>query len=50
LPFPTARLAAVILAARNLPTEKRRVFIERVDARLSLRGSRFTDGDLDKAI
>ena len=42
--------AAVMLAAKDLPDEKRRTFLERVAARVELRGSRFTDADLDKAI
>ena len=44
------QLAAVMLAAKDLPDEKRRTFLERLNARLGLRGSRFTDADLDKAI
>ena len=44
------QLAAVMLAAKDLPDEKRRTFLERVDARLSLRGARISDTDLDKAI
>ena len=44
------QLAAVMLAAKDLPDEKRRTFLERVDARLTLRGARISDADLDKAI
>jgi hypothetical protein len=33
-----------------LPPEKRSVFLERVAAQLSLRGSRFDDRDLDDAV
>jgi hypothetical protein len=36
-------------AARGLPVEKRSVFLERVAARLQLRG-RFTDRDFDDAV
>jgi hypothetical protein len=42
--------AAVLAIAAGLSDEKRRTFIERLNARLGLRGSRFTDADLDKAI
>ena len=41
------QLATVMAAADSLPVEKRGVFLERVAARLELRGSRFTDRDLD---
>jgi hypothetical protein len=34
--------AAVLAIAVGLPDEKRRTFLERVDARLSLRGARIT--------
>ena len=44
------QLATVMLAAKDLPDEKRRTFLDRVDARLSLRGARISDADLDKAI
>ena len=37
-------------AAGSLPVEKRGVFLERVAARLQLRGLRFTDADLGAAI
>jgi hypothetical protein len=43
------QLAVVMTAARNLPIEKRSVFLERVAARLQLRGS-FTDLDFDDAV
>ena len=42
--------AAVMLAAKDLPDEKRRTFLERVSARLDLRGPHFTDADLDRAM
>jgi len=44
------RLALVMTAAGGLPAEKRSVFLERVAARLRLRGPRFTDADLGAAI
>jgi hypothetical protein len=44
------QLATVMAAADSLPVEKRGVFLERVAARLELRGSRFTDRDLDDAV
>ena len=45
-----AQLAAVMAAASDLPTEKRTVFLQRIASRLRLRGRRFSDDDLDKAI
>jgi hypothetical protein len=42
--------AAVMVIAAGLPDEKRRTFLERLSARLGLRGSRFTDADLDQTI
>ena len=39
------RLALVMTAAGGLPAEKRSVFLERVAARLRLRGPRFTDAE-----
>jgi hypothetical protein len=45
-----AQLALVMTAAGSLPAEKRSTFLERVAARLQLRGPRFTDADLDAAI
>jgi hypothetical protein len=44
------QLAAVMVVAAGLPVEKRRTFLERLNARLGLRGSRITDLDLNKAI
>ena len=44
------QLALVMTAAGPLPPEKRSVFLERVAARLQLRGPRFSDDDLDDAI
>jgi hypothetical protein len=44
------QLAAVMLAAKDLPDEKRRTFLERVSARLGLRGARISDAELDKTI
>jgi hypothetical protein len=43
------QLAVVMTAARGLTVEKRSLFLERVAARLELRG-RFTDLDLDDAV
>ena len=44
------QLAMVMRAAGSLPAEKRGVFLERVAARLRLRGPHFTDADLGAAI
>jgi hypothetical protein len=44
------QLATMMTAAGSLPAEKRSVFLERVAARLRLRGPRFTDADLNAAI
>ena len=44
------QLEIVMVAAGRLPVEKRSVFLERVAARLQLRGPRFTDADLGAAI
>ena len=44
------QLALVMTAAGSLPVEKRGVFLERVAARLQLRGFHFTDADLGAAI
>ena len=44
------QLAMVMTAAGSLPVEKRSVFLERVAARLRLRGFHFTDADLGAAI
>jgi hypothetical protein len=43
-------MTIVMNAASGLPVEKRTVFLERVAARLALRGARISDADLDKAI
>jgi hypothetical protein len=43
------QLAIVMTAAGGLPVEKRGTFLERVAARLTLRG-RFNDADLDDAV
>jgi hypothetical protein len=45
-----AQLALVMTAAGGLPVEKRSVFLERVAARLQLRGFHFADVDLGAAI
>ena len=44
------QLAMVMTAAGSLPVEKRSVFLERVAARLRLRGPNFTDAGLGAAI
>jgi len=44
------QLATVMTAADKLPIEKRGVFLQRVVAWLSLRGTRFNDDDLDDAM
>ena len=47
--FTDSQLRAVWAAADVLPVEKRRVFVERVVARLQ-RQRGFTDADLDDAV
>ena len=49
LALTDSQLRAVWAAADRVPVEKRGVFLERVVARLQLRGS-FTDADLDDAV
>ena len=44
------QLKIVMIAAGSLPVEKRNLFLERVAARLRLRGSHFTDADLGAAV
>jgi hypothetical protein len=48
-PFTDSQLRTVWAAADRIPVEKRGVFLERVVARLQLRGD-FTDSDLDNAV
>jgi hypothetical protein len=45
-----AQLGLVMTAAGSLPVEKRSTFLERVAARLQLRGPHFTDAGLGAAI
>jgi len=45
-----AQLEIVMVAASGLPAEKRATFLDRVAARLRMRGFRFTDADLDDAV
>jgi hypothetical protein len=45
-----SQLALVMTAAGGLPVEKRSTFLERVAARLRLRGFHFTDADLGVVI
>ena len=47
--FTDSQLRTVWAAADSVPVEKRRLFIERVVARLQ-RQSGFTDADLDDAV
>jgi hypothetical protein len=49
LALSDAQLRIVMIAAGPLPVEKRGLFLERVAARLALRG-RFTDKDVDDAV
>jgi hypothetical protein len=49
LSLSDAQLRIVVAAAGPLPVEKCSIFLERVAARLSLRG-RFDDKDLDGAV
>jgi len=44
------QLQIVMTSAGSVPVEKRSVFLERVAARLGLRGPHFTDADLSAAI
>jgi len=50
LALSDSQLQIVMTAAGGLPVEKRSVFLERVAARLQLRGPHFTDADLGAAI
>jgi hypothetical protein len=45
-----SQLELVMAAAGSLSVEKRSTFLERVAARLQIRGPRFTDADLGAAI
>jgi hypothetical protein len=45
-----AQLQIVMTTAGSLPIEKRAIFLERVAAKLLLRGPRFTDADFGAAI
>jgi hypothetical protein len=49
LSLSDAQLRTVMTAAGDLSPEKRSIFLERVAARLNLRG-RFNDKDLDDAV
>jgi hypothetical protein len=49
LALSDSQLAAVMTAAGPLPVDKRGIFLERVAARLALRG-RFNDADVDTAV
>ena len=50
LALTDSQLQLVMTAAGGLAVEKRGIFLERVAARLQLRGPRFTDADLGAAI
>ena len=50
LALKECQLATVMTAADKLPVEKRGVFLQRVVAWLSLRGTHFTDADVDDAV
>ena len=50
LSLSDGQLAIVMTAASSVPVEKRSTFLERVAARLQLRGGRFTDRDLGGAV
>lgn len=44
------QLQIVIAAAKRLPLEKRGIFLDRVVAKLSLYGGRFTGADFEAAV
>ena len=44
------QLAIVTATADTLTAEKRSVFLDRIAARLRVRGTRFTDAELEKAV
>jgi hypothetical protein len=50
LALTDSQLDLVMTAAGGLTPEKRSLFLERVAARLELRGRRFTDDDLERAV
>ena len=50
LALSDSQLWAVWAAADGLPLEKRGIFLGRLVAQLQLRGSRFTNADLDDAV
>jgi hypothetical protein len=50
LSLSDSQLQIIMTAAGTMPVEKRSTFLERVAARLQLRGPRFTDADLSAAI
>ena len=45
-----SQLEIVMLAAGGLEVEKRDLFLQRVAARLQLRGPRFSDAELEAAV
>jgi hypothetical protein len=50
LAFSDDQLQIVMAAAGSLPVEKRSTFLECIAGRLRLRGTDFTDKDLDDAV
>ena len=50
LALSDSQLRAVWAAADRLPVEKRGVFLERLIAQLTLRGSRYTTTDLEDMV
>jgi hypothetical protein len=50
LSLSDAQLKTIMVAAGSLAPEKRGLFLERVAARLELRGRHFTDIDLERAV
>jgi hypothetical protein len=50
LALTDSQLAAVMVAARGLPVEKRDLFLTRIAAKLKLRGANLTDADFERAV
>ena len=50
LSLSDSQLQIIMTAAGTMPVEKRSTFLERIAARLQLRGPHFTDADLGTAI
>jgi len=45
-----SQLQALMMSAGDVPQEKRHVFLQRVNAALTLKGRRFTDRDLAEVL